>query len=60
MAVTAGFCSVCNRQVYVSEGDQLSCPVCSSPLIETASASDEDVVVTSYHPANARPEVYLG
>lgn len=54
----SAFCSVCNRQVNLADGDPLSCPVCSSPLIETAEVPD--------HPPSAhqllvvRPEVYLG
>ncbi len=29
----------CQRQVHLTGGDSLSCPVCSSPLIETAESA---------------------
>ena len=34
MALKA-FCTTCQRNVYVEEGDTPVCPVCSSPLLET-------------------------
>jgi hypothetical protein len=34
MALSA-FCTVCQRTVYVEEGETPVCPVCSSPLLET-------------------------
>jgi hypothetical protein len=35
MALTA-FCTVCQRTVYVDDDATPVCPVCSSPLLETA------------------------
>jgi len=34
MALKA-FCTTCQRNVYVEDGDTPVCPVCSSPLLET-------------------------
>jgi len=34
MALSA-FCTSCQRNVYVDEGDTPICPVCSSPLVQT-------------------------
>ena len=34
MALKA-FCTSCQRDVYVEDGDTPVCPVCSSPLLET-------------------------
>lgn len=45
MAMTA-FCTTCQRTVYIEEGETPVCPVCSSPLLETAEAKDEDEVVS--------------
>jgi Zn finger protein HypA/HybF involved in hydrogenase expression len=39
MALTA-FCATCRRNVYIEEDDTFVCPVCSSPLLETAPVSD--------------------
>ncbi len=41
MALT-GFCTVCQRTVYVDAESTPICPVCSSPLLETAPAATED------------------
>ena len=41
MAVKPTFCSICNRSVYVGHSDSLSCPVCSSPLLETVTMDEE-------------------
>lgn len=39
----AGFCTVCQRTVYVDADTTPICPVCSSPLLDaTASASEDD------------------
>ncbi len=38
----AGFCTVCQRTVYVDAEATPICPVCSSPLLETAPASEEE------------------
>ncbi len=35
MPVKRAFCTTCQRQVDVPEVDSLTCPACSSPLIET-------------------------
>lgn len=35
MSVVSAFCTICNRSVYVEGQHELSCPVCSSPLIPT-------------------------
>ena len=47
MALSA-FCTVCQRTVYIEDGETPVCPVCSSPLLETvegngASTSDEKI-----------------
>jgi hypothetical protein len=39
MAITA-FCTVCQRTVYLEEGDTAVCPVCSSPLLETVEVDE--------------------
>ena len=36
----AGFCTVCQRTVYVDADATPICPVCSSPLLETAPAAE--------------------
>jgi hypothetical protein len=41
MGVKPTFCSICNRSVYVAHTDALSCPVCSSPLLEPAAPAAE-------------------
>lgn len=33
------FCTSCQRDLYVAAGDELACPVCSSPLVEIFAAS---------------------
>lgn len=38
----AGFCTVCQRTVYVDAKATPICPVCSSPLLETSPAADAD------------------
>lgn len=38
----AGFCTVCQRTVYVDADSTPICPVCSSPLLETAPAAEAD------------------
>jgi hypothetical protein len=38
----AGFCTVCQRTVYVDADSTPICPVCSSPLLEATPAPDED------------------
>jgi predicted amidophosphoribosyltransferase len=38
----SGFCTVCQRTVYVDAETTPICPVCSSPLLETADAPDEE------------------
>lgn len=35
MSVVSAFCTMCNRSVYLDGKGELSCPVCSSPLIPT-------------------------
>ena len=30
---TTAFCATCQRTVYVSDGEELACPVCASPLM---------------------------
>lgn len=35
MSVVSAFCTMCNRSVYLGNETELSCPVCSSPLIPT-------------------------
>ena len=37
----AGFCTVCQRTVYVDTDSTPICPVCSSPLLETSPAAEE-------------------
>lgn len=44
MALSA-LCTVCQRTVYVEDGETPVCPVCSSPLLETVEgngAAQED------------------
>ncbi len=50
---TPTFCSVCDRTVYVGDGDDFACPVCSSPLPDTSGSVDHE-------PAGALSEYYLG
>ncbi len=35
--VAAMFCATCARTVYTGGGDDLACPVCSSPLLQQVS-----------------------
>lgn len=37
----AGFCTVCQRTVYVDAEATPICPVCSSPLLDTSAAVDD-------------------
>ncbi len=37
----AGFCTICQRTVYVDAEATPICPVCSSPLLETAPGAEE-------------------
>jgi Zn finger protein HypA/HybF involved in hydrogenase expression len=37
----SAFCTTCQRNVYVEEGDTSVCPVCSSPLLETIEAQED-------------------
>ncbi len=59
MGVTTAFCTECDRQVHLSDDEALSCPVCSTPLVETAPPK-EDARVISLRPVAVGPEVYLG
>lgn len=43
MSVKTAFCSMCQRTVYLGEGEDLRCPVCASPLV--AADVDEERVV---------------
>ncbi len=43
MALTA-FCTTCQRTVYIEEGETPVCPVCSSPLLETVEAEEDEAV----------------
>ncbi len=47
-------CTTCNRRVHISEGDALSCPVCSSPLTGTPSSVEEAAPSTYPTPSPAR------
>ncbi|MDQ4126187.1 MAG: hypothetical protein M3134_11410 [Actinomycetota bacterium] len=38
----AGFCTVCQRTVYVDADSTPICPVCSSPLLDAAAPADDD------------------
>ena len=38
----SAFCTTCQRTVYVEKDQTFVCPVCSSPLLETAAGKDED------------------
>ncbi len=40
MAIQA-YCSTCQRKVYVTEDETPVCPVCSTPLIDTRQAEDD-------------------
>ena len=44
MALKA-FCTTCQRNVYVEDGDTPVCPVCSSPLLETTEPTAVDEFV---------------
>ena len=44
MSVVSGFCSNCQRNVYVSQSDSLTCPVCASPLLVTEPDNNQRVV----------------
>ena len=46
MAMKA-FCTTCQRNVYVEEGDTPVCPVCSSPLLETKDVDTVDPELTN-------------
>jgi uncharacterized Zn finger protein (UPF0148 family) len=41
MALTA-FCPVCQRTVYIEEGDTAVCPVCSTSVLEVTETSEGD------------------
>ena len=41
MALDA-FCTTCQRNVYIDEGDTPVCPVCSTPLLETVTTPEDD------------------
>jgi DNA-directed RNA polymerase subunit RPC12/RpoP len=58
MPVRTAFCTTCNRDVHLSEPDEVSCPVCSSPLIETESQTIVSSIRTTTQLLG--PEVYLG
>ena len=36
------FCTTCQRMVYIEEGETAVCPVCSSPLLESTEATDDE------------------
>lgn len=58
MLVRTAFCTTCNRDVRLSASDDVTCPVCCSPLIET-----EPQAIGSSIPTTTQflgPEVYLG
>lgn len=38
----SGFCTVCQRTVYVDAEATPICPVCSSPLLEAAETGDAE------------------
>jgi hypothetical protein len=38
----AGFCTVCQRTVYVDADTTPICPVCSSPLLEAGPPAEDD------------------
>ena len=59
MAITMAFCSECDRQVHLSDGQALSCPVCSTPLVETPPESENELRIF-LRPAAVGPDVYLG
>lgn len=56
MTVRYAYCSTCARQVALGPTDPLTCPVCSSPLVETVPTQDAD----SRRLVGAGPEVFLG
>ena len=41
MPVSTAYCKQCQRLLYLSDGDENFCPVCSSPVVAT-STSDEN------------------
>lgn len=48
---TPTFCSLCDRAVYVADGDDFSCPVCSSALPDTTATVEAEAAGTfsEYH-----------
>ncbi len=41
LVAISAFCTTCQRTVYIEKEDTPVCPVCSSPLLETIEAEDE-------------------
>lgn len=56
--MSLGSCPVCQREVHPADGDLALCPVCSSPLVETADGSDESGASNAL--LAMPPEIYLG
>jgi len=53
MTTTEGFCVPCSRNVFLSKGDDHSCPVCSTPLMshQESIAKHSDAEVPMLAPA---------
>ncbi|HWC13658.1 MAG TPA: hypothetical protein VG929_03595 [Actinomycetota bacterium] len=39
--MTTALCTTCSRTVFLSQGQPMECPVCSSPLVGTPDPDDE-------------------
>lgn len=53
VTVKIALCQTCRRDVHVAEGEPLTCPVCSSPLVETTATASLAVIAPG-------PEIFLG
>ena len=52
----SGFCTVCQRTVYVDADSTPICPVCSSPLLETAPETEDEPVPADDAQESVAPE----
>jgi hypothetical protein len=41
MPVTTAYCKQCQRLLYLSDGDEHFCPVCSSPVVATSTSNGD-------------------
>jgi hypothetical protein len=59
MPVKSAFCTACDGEVELSDDQALTCPVCSSPFIQTSTAHDGRRE-GSYVLGRVGPEIFLG